>query len=126
MMLWIVAKVPLAEHARDVTRLSKRVGDGDLIKRKCGHVVDRPQRPTLPVESIDTADGVHAGPRTVLPAHERCASRLTIGTACVAVGEFHTIGGELVDVWRLVVLATEAGDVDVAQVVRENEHDIGL
>ena len=68
MMLRTFAQVPLAEHAGRVAGLLQRVGDRDLVQRQPRDVIDRPQRPALPVEAIDVADGVDARPRPVLAA----------------------------------------------------------
>ena len=87
-------------------------------------VVDRPQRAALPVEAVDDADRVDAGARAVLAAHQRGPGGLAVRAAGVAVGEPHPLGGQAVDVRRLVVLAAEAADVGVAEVVGQDEDDI--
>ena len=125
-MLGVVAQVPFAEHAGGVAGFLQRVGDRDLIERQCGDVIDGPQRAALPVEAIDAADGVDAGARAVLAAHQRGARRLAVRAAGVAARESHALGGQAVDVRRFVVLAAEAGDVGVAQVVGQDEDDVGF
>src|SRR5262249_7252639 len=107
-VLGIVAEVPLAEHACGVAGLFQRVGDGDFIEWQFRHIVDRPQWPRLPIEAIDSADGVDARARAVLSAHERCASGLTVGAATVAACELHSARGEAINVRRFVILAAEA------------------
>ena len=89
-------------------------------------LIDGPERAGLPIEAVDAADGVDARSRAVLTAHERGAGGLAIRAAGVAVGEFHAAGGELIDVWGFVVFAAEAGEVGVAEIVGEDENDIGV
>src|SRR5262249_46259266 len=43
----------------------------------------------------------------------------------VMAGEAHALGGELVDVWRFVVLGALAAQVGPAEVVGEDEDDVG-
>ena len=87
---------------------------------------DRPERAALPVEPVDAADGVHAGARPVLAAHQRRARRLAVRAAGVAAGEPHPLRRQAVDVRRLVILAAVTGDVGVAEVVGEDEDDVGF
>ena len=99
---------------------------GDLFERQLGDVVDGPQRAALPVEAVDSADRVDAGARTVLAAHQCGARRLAITAAGVAACESHSVLGEAVDVRRFVELAAEAGDVGVAEIIGQNEDDVGF
>ena len=62
-MFAAVAEVPFAEHAGGVTGGFELLGDGDFVERKLGDVVNGTQRPRLPLESLDAADSVDAGPR---------------------------------------------------------------
>ena len=123
MMCGVLAEVPFAEHAGGVAGLLEGLGDGDFVERQFRDVVHGPQRPALPVEAVDAADGVHAGARPVLAAHQRRARRLAI-RAGVGAGELHALRRHAVDVGRLVVLAAETGNIRVAEIVGEDEDDV--
>ena len=42
------------------------------------------------------------------------------------LGEFHAFGGEAIDVWRVDFLLTEAADVAIAEVIGDEEDDVGF
>jgi len=119
-----VAQVPLAEHPRRVAGLLELVGERIAVEGQLGHVVDRAQRPRPPIEAVDRADGVGAGAGAVLPGEQGRARRRAI-LAMVVVGQPHALRGESVDVRRLVIPAAEAAQVGPAEVVRQDEDDVG-
>jgi hypothetical protein len=121
-----LAEVPLAELGRGVAGLLQRLRERDGLRRERRDVVDRAQRAGAPVKAVDAADGVDAGAGAVLAAEQRRARRLAVGAAGVAVREPHSLAGQAVDVRRLVVLAAVGGDVGVAEVVGEDQDDVGL
>src|SRR5207302_1472984 len=61
----------------------------------------------------------------VLAAHQGGAGGLAV-LAVVIVGELHPLAGEAVDVGRLVVLAAVRAGVGPAEIVGEDEDDVGL
>ena len=125
MMFGVFAEVPFAEHAGGVAGLFEGLSDGDFVERQFLHVVHRPQWPALPVEAVDVADGVDAGARPVLAAHQRRTRGLAI-RAGVGAGEFHPLRRHAVDVGRLVILAPETGNVCVAEIIGQDKDDIGI
>src|SRR5262249_22024607 len=111
-------------HPGRVARSLQRLRDGDFVQREFSDVVHGPQGPAWPLESVNAADGVNAGARTVLPAHQSGARGLAIRAASVAVREAHALRGQTVNVRCLVKLAAVAGHVRVAEIVGQNEDDV--
>lgn len=70
-------------------------------------------------------NGEHAMARGVEPTHERCPGWGAVCRCGVSIGEGHTFLSDPVDVRRLVVAGTLAGEVGVAEVVGVKEDDIG-
>lgn len=62
---------------------------------------------------------------TVLPGHERDARRRAERVDIKRL-ETHTLAGHAVEVWRLVLLVAVAGEFFRAQIVSEDEDDVGL
>ena len=46
------------------------------------------------------------------------------GSGSVGIGEFHALGGELVEVRRLDDRVAEAGEVAIAEIVTEDDDDV--
>src|SRR5690606_20035403 len=108
------------------TRFFKRVGQGDLVEQQACAVLHRFEWARLPVEAVDVPHRVNPRAGTVLPAQEGCPCGLTVGTAGVAAGELHSLGGKAVDVRRFVILAAVYPEVGVTKIVRQNEDDVRL
>ena len=62
----------------------------------------------------------------VLAGHEAAARRRADGAAGVGLGEAHALGRQAVEVGRLDALLAVAAEVAVAEVVGQDEDDVGL
>jgi hypothetical protein len=102
--------MPLAKNARGVTRLPEHL-------RQRGGV----QRQALPLEDCMR----HAILELVPPGEER-AARGRAGRADVKLVEAHALGAEAIQVGRLQDRVPVGGNVAVALIVSEKEHDVGL
>jgi len=65
-------------------------------------------------DAVRTAAGEHAG-----------AGRGAVRTGGIAVGQFHSLGGELVEMRRLDYRGAETAEIAVTHVIGEQEHDVG-
>ena len=119
------AEVPFAEHGGGVAGGFKGLGEDGDVEGEAGDVVGGAEGAGLPVEAVDAADGVDAGAGAVLAAHEGGAGGLAV-LGVVVAGEFEALGGEFVDVRRLVVGAAEGAEVGIAEVVGHDEDDVVL
>ena len=57
-------------------------------------------------------------------SHEDASGWCADGAAAVVAGEAYALLGKLVDVWSRKAPLSEAGDVTVAKVIREEEDDV--
>jgi hypothetical protein len=101
---------PFAEHGGGVAGLLEHFGDGEVAGLQEFFV------------SLVAADAGVAG---VEACHQRAAGRGADGAAGVDLGEAGTFGGHAVDVWRLDFLLAVAAEVAVAEIVGEDEDDVG-
>ena len=101
---------PICRTARCVARSLQHVGHGHLVG------------PQAHFGLAIAADGGVAG---VLAGHEAAARRRADGAAGVGLGEAHALGGQAVQVRREDVLLAVAAEVAVAEVVGQDEDDVG-
>src|SRR5688500_5234508 len=109
--------MPLAEHGRCIASLLQGLREGDFVQRQPGDVIDRPQWPAAPIESLDTAHGVNAGARTVLATQKCGPCRLAIRSGGITAGETHALRGEAIYIGRFVILAAVTAEIGVAEIV---------
>src|SRR5438309_2014091 len=95
-IFWLQPEMPFAEHGRCVSGLLQPLGNRDLIQRQFRDIVHGAQRTTAPIKTVNAADGVNAGARHVLAAHQRGASWLAVGTAGLAAAKAYALGGQAV------------------------------
>ena len=95
-----------------VTRRLQHFGDGDIAVIEIGRVV---------------WDIVARGCVTaVQPRHQRAARRCANRTARVGLGEAQPLRRQLVDVRRGDVFSAVAAEVTVAEIIGQDEDDVGL
>jgi len=125
MVLGGFAEVPFAEHAGDVASRLQGLGKGHLVQGQAGLIVHRPQGAALPVKSVNASHRIDAGSGRVLTAQQRGARGGAIGAASVTGGQPQPLGGQPVNVRRLVIPAAVTGQVGVTQVIGQNENNVG-
>lgn len=62
----------------------------------------------------------------VLPSHDRGASWRTHGARGIRFGEFHALTGQVIEVGRLVEIASEAAQARPSEIIREEKNDVRL
>ena len=110
-----VAEPPFAEGAAGVALCFQALGDGDIGGKEG-------------VLSLGLHRGIvaHGGVAGMFAGHEDTARGRADGVAGVGTGEFHARGGERVDAGRLDLLLSVAAELAVAEIIREDEDDVGL
>ena len=118
------AEMPLAREERRVAAvIAQRLGDRDLRERQ----VQRVRRGLQFFRAHSRNEIRDAEPRRILARHDAAARRRAHAARRVALREAHPAPGERVDVGRLVkCFRIERADVHVAEIVGEDEHDVGL
>ena len=124
-VLRVLSQMPLSEQARDISGTLEGLRQRDFFQRQFLHVIDGAERSGSPRKPFDAAHRVHPRSGSILPTNQGGSCRLTVRTRRVTIGEFHALGGHAVDVGRLVVFASVTGQIRVAEVVREDEDEIG-
>ena len=81
--------------------------------------VDRPQH-----RAVAAAD-VHVDAARIAAGHQRRAAGRADAAGDVEAGELRPLGGQAIDVRRAVELRAEAADVAVAEVIDEEQDDVG-
>lgn len=126
---WVVgpmlSEVPFAEHACGVTGLLQLFGEDGSIEGQFGDIFDGAEGAHAPVEAIDSSDRVDASADAILAAHQGCAGWGAVG-AMVVIGKSNALRGEAIDIGGLIVLASVAGEIGVAQVIGHDKDDIGF
>ena len=100
--------MPLTEHRGRIASGLELVGERVAIERETRHVVDGTEWARLPAEAVDRADGVGTRAGAVL-AGEQSGTGWRAVLAVVVIGQAHPLGGEPIDVRRLVIPTAEAG-----------------
>ena len=121
----IIAQMPLAEMPVRVASPSQDFGQRDEALVERGRVLGRNELAPLGLAALRAADRVDAVPRPILPGHQAGACRGAVGGVGVGVGEPHALRSQTIDIRRVVNLAAVARDVAPAQIVGEDEHDVG-
>src|SRR5262245_30647559 len=104
--------MPLANVGCAVAGAAEERGDSDFAGAKVhGRAVGDP---------VADADAGRCA-----AGHERGARWRTVGVAGIAAGEAESFSREAVEIWGLDVAAAVAGEVAVAEVVVEDEDDVG-
>ncbi|OPZ04305.1 MAG: hypothetical protein BWZ10_03187 [candidate division BRC1 bacterium ADurb.BinA364] len=111
------ADMPFPGHSGCIAQVLELFGQSLLIQR---------QAEIFGGEAFGAGIVLEAKAMLIAPRHQAGARRRADRMGGVAVGEAHAIGGQRVDVWRGDVLATLAAQVGVAQIVGENDDDVGL
>ena len=62
----------------------------------------------------------------VKAGHEHAARRGADGRAGIGIGESHAVGGQAIEIRRFDLLLAVAAEVAVAEVIGQDEDDIGL
>ena len=114
-VLLLVAEMPLAEERRGVAGVLQQ-----LRQRVAG------SRQSLFRGRGDAAEGrLDRGALLVPTGHEPGTRRAADRAVGIEVGELHPVLCQAVDVRRLDVLRPVAADVGLADVVGDDEHDVG-
>ncbi len=119
-----VAQVPLAEQSGRVARRRELVGEGGHAIGEAGAILGNGHRPPVGRAALERTDGVHAGARGTLPAHQGGAGRRAV-LAMVVMQESHPLRGQRVDVRGLVVARAHAPEVGPTKIIRQDEDDVG-
>ncbi len=107
-----VAEMPFADEAAGVARLFQEFRRGDFRR--------------IDADAVARINDLRrAGPVRIAPGHER-EPRGRAALMHVKTGELHAIPCEGIDVRRLDVLAAKTGQVTIAQVIGEDENDVGF
>ena len=122
--------VPLASEERGVPALPERFGHGDLFERHPVRVAGRQQHgvavPLFRLVAPARADVVgDAQANRVLAGHNAGAGRGADRTGGVGLGEAGAGLRQPVDVGRFVELAAVAAEVTPAEIVGQEEDDVG-
>jgi hypothetical protein len=124
------AQVPLAREEGRVAGVLHRLGQRDLLVGQ-SVAVGRGQQPRVspPLARLVAAAGVdvvgHAHPLGVLARHDAGPRGRAHGARRVSVGEPHARRRQAVHVRRVVERAAAAAQVRPAEVVDEEEHEVG-
>ena len=133
------AEVPFADVAGDVARCVQRFGDSHFVEVQVD-VVSRAEQPAPSRGDVARLPGAvgrefvqkrfvdvigQSEPRRIAPRLNRRPGRRTDGAGGVAVGEAHSLPGQPVDVRRLVILAPLARQILPAEIVDEDDDQIG-
>ena len=106
----VVAQVPLAKHAGGIAVVLEDLAHRDFVLTQHRSTHDR-----VP----------NARPIGPVPGQE-CGSSRRAGRSDMVVHQSDRLGMELVDLWRLQDRIAETGEVSVALVVRDHDHDVGF
>lgn len=63
--------------------------------------------------------------RRILARHQRSPRGRTDGAGSIALSEFHPGGGQLLDMWRFLIIGSVAPQIGPAEIINHNENDIG-
>ena len=118
------AQVPLADAGRTVSGRLERLGERELLEgqvladRRTTQLLGRPVGPPRqPVREVQ--------PRGVLAGHDGGSRRGADRAGRVAVGEPHAPARQGIDVGGLVIRAAVTAEVGPAEVVQDDQHDVG-
>ena len=100
---------PLPQHAGAVSRFFQYFRHGHVFRQQ-GHGGVPPDAPLAGVES----------------GHQGGAGRGAERTACVALGEAHSFGGQPIDVRRWDFLLPVAAEVAITEIIRQDKNDVRL
>ena len=122
--------MPFAKRARGVARRLEAIGDGGLAEGEA-ETVDVGLGDPSAVDAtrlLDLVTESELEPDALLPAtrHEAGARGGAHGSVGVEIGELHALGGETIDVGGLDVGRAHAAEVAVAEIVGEDENDVGF
>ena len=110
--LRLVADVPFADAHRGVVAFLQPLGDGEL-------------RRVQPVRLTGEINPRHRHARAVA-AGEQLRARHRADGGGVEAGELHPLAGHAVEIWRVLLRGAERPDVRVAEVVDEDDDEVGL
>ena len=117
------AEVPLAGEERRVAAVAQRFGEGGFGEREVGGVGSGEEFPRA--HAGDEIRDTEA--RRIFSGHDAAAGRRADAAGGVALGKTHAAFGERVDVRCLVErVRVIRADVHVAEVVGEDEDDVGI
>jgi len=125
MMFSGFTEMPFSEDGGGVASGFEALGENRAVEGEFGDIIDGTEGTRAPVEAIDVADGVDARARAVLSGHESGAGRLAIGATGVGGCAAEAFAGHLIDVGRFVIAAAVTGEVGIAEVIGEDEDDVG-
>src|SRR6185312_17143742 len=109
------AEMPFADQGRAVARFPEERRQSRMLRRQSNTgFCDRQRFLETDAEAILIAPGDQRGPGG------RTDRRIRIG-----LEQAHTVRGDAVDVGRFEVWTAVARDIGVAQIVREDEDDVG-
>ena len=109
-------EVPLPDHHRRVTTFLEDFGERDLVGAEAARRVGEEHSPLR---------GAHAGPDRVATREERGAARSADRRGRVELREAHALRGHPVELGRANRRMPVAAEVAVAQVIREEDHEVG-
>ena len=124
MKIPFLPEMPFAEHGCRIASLFQRLGDRDFLDGEFRHIDHWLERTCVPVKAINATDSVHPGARRVLAGHQRGTCGLAV-LMMVVIGQPHPLGRQPINVGRFVILGAKARHIGVAQVISEDEDDVG-
>src|SRR5262245_33531444 len=107
-------EVPLAHQSRGIARSLERLCHCRFFEREPESSGRRPRKISFVAESLLVATGHEAGARWA-----------ALWARDVTAGESHAVGGERVNIGRQNVRAALDTQVRVAEIVRDDENDVG-
>ena len=117
-------ETPFADRGRGVAGGLEDLGEGGLLKRQELGPGRQEQLRIVGQGAGNPVGDVQAG--GIFSGEERGARGRADGAGGVILGELHAVARELVDGGRFVDVAAEAGEIRSAEVVGENEDDVGF
>ncbi len=137
-----VAEMPFADHAGGVACQLQRLGERDLGggKTRYGRLsglreiggadpgrdpAGEPRESVLQRVAPWLDRKVHSGAQRIAPGEEPRARRRAVHTAGVELREAHALVRQLIQVWRADAAGAERPHVPVAEVVGEDDDDVG-
>ena len=115
------AEVPLSDVARRESVVTKRFADRNLCMRELADIVGLNQQPVLlaadPIREIQ--------PGRVPAGHQAGSGRRADGARRVELGEPRSTGSQIIDVRCLVEAAPVHPRIRPAQVIDDDQHDVG-
>lgn len=122
----ILAQMPLPCHTSPIAFRLQSLGHRHKFGIENLLILDRNELSVLRLATIRIPHCKDPVSWSIFPGHHAGPRWSTICRARIGVGESHPFLRDSIDIWRLVILRTLAGEVGITQIIGINQDDIGL